>query len=677
MGFKDVNLSGKLGIGFGVIVVILAGLIVWVVISVGGIVSNAEQVIEGNKLRGDLTLREVEHLNWANAVTALVTDKAVNELSVTTDPRECNFGQWYYSDARLEAEARVPELAPLLAEIEAYHTDLHVSAADIQETYVAAEDQINDAIAVARSDLLSWAHQVKDLLVLSDASSQVVELNPEQGVLAGWLASSNTVEHREAYADFNTLVEELLPPYQQLYVDAAEVVRLRDAGNVSAATNYYYANVRNEVYDVIAGMESIIDWAEGHNARFDQAVDIFNQRTKANLQEVQRLLASMRDTAQANIMTDQVMLGAAQQTQTIAVIVGAVAVVIGVLMAVAITRIIVRPVRIGTDAISLIAEGRLDTHIDVNQKDEIGNLAEAMRQMVGRLRSITDDVKTAAANVAEGSGNMSATSQQLSEGAGKQAASAEEVSSSMEEMASNIRQNADNAAQTEKIALASSEKAEQGGKAVTDTVGAMRQIAERIAIVEEIASQTNLLALNAAIEAARAGEHGKGFAVVAAEVRKLAERSRHAAQEIGELAGSSVAIAEQAGSLINDIVPEIKRTAELVQEINAASAEQNTGADQINQAIMQLDEIIQANASASEEMASMAEELASQAAVMTETMSYFKTDDTQTTGAAALRALPAPGEGDGHHVDGGYQAAGAHETSRAVATAIGERQDEA
>jgi methyl-accepting chemotaxis protein len=197
----------------------------------------------------------------------------------------------------------------------------------------------------------------------------------------------------------------------------------------------------------------------------------------------------------------------------------------------------------------------------------------------------------------------------------------------MEEMGSNISQNSDNASQTEKIALKAAGNAEEGGKAVSETVEAMREIAEKITIIEEIARQTNLLALNAAIEAARAGEHGKGFAVVASEVRKLAERSQKAAGEISELSQSSVDVAERAGEMIAGIIPDIRRTAELVQEINAASTEQDAGADQINNALAQLDQVVQQNASSSEEMASMAEELSSQAVQLQETVSFFQIDD--------------------------------------------------
>ena len=247
--------------------------------------------------------------------------------------------------------------------------------------------------------------------------------------------------------------------------------------------------------------------------------------------------------------------------------------------------------------------------------------------IVRSLNQGIDVVQNAADNVASGSQQLSSTSEEMSQGATEQAAAAEEASSSMEQMAANIKQNADNATQTEKIALKSADQARTSGQAVNETVTAMKDIAEKITVIEEIASKTDLLALNAAIEAARAGEHGKGFAVVASEVRKLAENSRAAAAEISQLSKSSVDIAEDAGRMLTELVPDIQKTAELVQEISAASNEQNSGADQINQAIQQLDQVIQQNASASEEMSSTSEELASQADQLQETISFFRNDN--------------------------------------------------
>jgi methyl-accepting chemotaxis protein len=231
----------------------------------------------------------------------------------------------------------------------------------------------------------------------------------------------------------------------------------------------------------------------------------------------------------------------------------------------------------------------------------------------------------------------------MSQGATEQAASTEEASSSIEEMNATIKQNADNALQTEKIAQKSAADAQESGKAVTDAVLAMKQIAQKINIIEEIARQTNLLALNAAIEAARAGEHGKGFAVVAAEVRKLAERSQTAAAEISDLSGSSMEVAERAGTMLAKLVPDIQKTAELVQEISASSKEQSSGADQINGAIQQLNQVVQQNAGAAEEMASTAEELASQADQLQNTISFFKVDgmDRRIFHEVQKKALPA------------------------------------
>ncbi|MDA8242256.1 MAG: methyl-accepting chemotaxis protein [Nitrospiraceae bacterium] len=318
-------------------------------------------------------------------------------------------------------------------------------------------------------------------------------------------------------------------------------------------------------------------------------------------------------------------------------VLGGFSLLLGVLMSLLITRSIVVPVREAVTAADSLAAGDLTKDIKVNSKDETGQLLIAMKNMMEKLRMVVADVKSAADNVASGSQELSSSSEEMSQGATEQASSVEEVSSSMEEMSSNIKQNADNAQQTEKIALKSADDAKQSGRAVGETVSAMKEIAGKISIIEEIARQTNLLALNAAIEAARAGEHGKGFAVVASEVRKLAERSQTAAAEISRLSSSSVQVAEKAGEMLTKLVPDIQKTAELVQEISGASNEQNTGAEQINKAIQQLDQVIQQNAGASEEMASTAEELASQAEQLQSTISFFRIGEN---GGSAEKEVP-------------------------------------
>lgn len=319
--------------------------------------------------------------------------------------------------------------------------------------------------------------------------------------------------------------------------------------------------------------------------------------------------------------------------------------VISLALGILVSRLINKPLAYSVSVAEAVSNGDLTVRLEekyIKQKDEVGKLSSALNLMLMKLTDVAETIQYASANVASGSEQLSSSSEELSQGATEQAAAAEEASSSIEQMSSNIKQNTENASQTEKIALKSAEDAREGGKAVAETVKAMKDIAGKISIIEEIARQTNLLALNAAIEAARAGEHGKGFAVVAAEVRKLAERSQLAAGEINKLSITSVQIAETAGNMLSKIVPDIQKTAELVQEIYAASAEQSAGVEQINKAILQLNEVVQQNASSSEEMASTAEELNGQAEQLKQTISFFKVNKSSSNKNAKLIDFGAP-----------------------------------
>ncbi len=379
-------------------------------------------------------------------------------------------------------------------------------------------------------------------------------------------------------------------------------------------------------------VEQAIAMGEAYRAAFDALVaeDIHIQSIVAEMREavhaiepvVDKIAHDAWEMAKAkasSVESDASTMG------TIAILVGLFAVIGGILTALIIVRSILR--QLGTDPKDLveitqqIAQGKLG--VSFEGTPDISSVYGAMKVMVDRLTEILGRVSNSAASVASGAEELTATAETVSNGANQQAAGVEEVSSSVEEITASIQQNSENATSTETISRQASEDAQEGGKAVDATVSAMREIAEKISIVEEIARQTNLLALNAAIEAARAGEQGKGFAVVAAEVRKLAERSGAAAAEISELSVSSVAVAEKAGSMLVKMVPDIQKTSDLIQEISASSREQAEGVRQINNGIQHLDSTVQQNASASEELASTAEELSAQAQQLQMAINYF------------------------------------------------------
>ncbi|MDH0892719.1 MULTISPECIES: methyl-accepting chemotaxis protein [unclassified Pseudomonas] len=351
---------------------------------------------------------------------------------------------------------------------------------------------------------------------------------------------------------------------------------------------------------------------------------------------ISELVAQKKTRAkEANDGITEIYTGARAQMLVLVVV----AALIGFAIGIFVTRSITRPLNRAVGVADSLAEGDLSVTVEADSRDETGRLLASMKHMTERLRSVMADVRSAADSLSSASEEVSATSQSLSQAATEQAASVEETTASVEQMSASIAQNTDSARVTDGIAGKAANDAVDGGRAVREMVQAMKQIADKIGIIDDIAYQTNLLALNAAIEAARAGDHGKGFAVVAAEVRKLAERSQVAAQEIGGVAGSSVHLAEQAGHLLDEIVPNIQKTSDLVQEITAASQEQSSGAAQINIAMGQMNQITQQNASASEELAATAEEMNAQAGQLLELIGYFRLD-SQHAGSAQRRPEP-------------------------------------
>lgn len=626
MNWKDLKLGAKLGAGFGLLILIAAVLGILAIFNMNSIKTQSEYL--GNEYVPEVAVansieRHTLKTMYAMRGYGLTADKNMLENAQASLQKVNNF----LGDAS-DLARNSTQLEALVASIDETQVALNKYEVLVKET-----QNINEVMEDTRKTL--------DQSAIDFVSNNEKFIDTQNSRLKNELTRGmdrTTLQERRQKVVFAGFIQNT---GNQIRVKAFKALSDRNADFVDQAQedfsklNSYYEQVR-EITRLQADIEKL-DESEASAEAYQNAMLTLKDNL-LRLQELGKerdeagsvLLSNVQAISEKGIMeTDRIAKGAIERVNTANVwMLGGLitALIVGILFAYIITSSIVQPINEQNAFIGKISTGDLTAELNIDRKDEIGESAKALKAMVDKLKEVITVIVGASENINSAAVEMSSSSQQMSEGATEQAASAEEVSSSMEQMASNIQQNTDNAIQTETIALKAADDIKEGSKAVNDTVISMKEIAGKISIIGEIARQTNLLALNAAVEAARAGEHGKGFAVVAAEVRKLAERSQSAAAEIDQVSSSSVAVAEKSGKLLEQIVPDIQKTARLVQEISASSREQSTGSDQVNSAVQQLNEVTQQNAAAAEEVASSSEELSSQADQMKETISFFKVD---------------------------------------------------